>query len=105
MIVIKTSSDNKQILEKIALKLLNQKVAGCVNLFPACISYFVWDNKINKSKENLLFIKTIKKNEGKAYEIIQNMHNYDTPEIITLTVENVEKHYKRWLMKETKTNA
>ena len=25
MIVIKTSSDNKQILEKIALKLLNQK--------------------------------------------------------------------------------
>ena len=60
MIVIKTSSDNKQILEKIALKLLNQKVAGCVNLFPACISYFVWDNKINKSKENLLFIKTIR---------------------------------------------
>ena len=44
---------------------------------------FVWDNKINKSKENLLFIKTIKKNEGKAYKIIQNMHNYDTPEIIT----------------------
>ena len=105
MIVIKTSSDNKQILEKIALKLLNQRVAGCVNLFPAFISYFVWDNKINKSKENLLFIKTIKKNEGKAYEIIQNMHNYDTPEIITLTVENVEKHYKRWLMKETKINA
>ena len=105
MIVIKTSSDNKQILEKIALKLLSQKVAGCVNLSPAFISYFVWNNKINQSNENLLFIKTIKKNESKAYSIIKKMHNYDTPEIITLTVEKVEKHYKKSLMKETKIDA
>ena len=97
MIIIKTSSDKKSVLEDIAKVLLKDKTAGCINLIPDCTSLFTWDNKLNKNTEHLIMIKTIKENEQRVYNIIKKMHNYEIPEIITLNVLNIDKDYKKWL--------
>ncbi len=97
MIIIKTSSDKKSVLEDIAKVLLKDKIAGCINLIPGCTSLFSWDNKLNKNTEHLIMIKTIKENEQKVYNIIKKMHNYEIPEIITLNVQNIDKDYKKWM--------
>ena len=97
MIIIKTSSDDQDTLEKISNILLKQKLAGCINIMPDCISFFTWENKVQKNKESLMLIKTIKINEKKIFKKIKELHNYKTPEIITFKVENVDSDYLKWL--------
>ena len=104
MIIIKTSSDKQDILKKICNIILEKKLAGCINIIPNCLSFFTWENKIQKNKENLLLIKTLKINETKIYNIIKKFHNYKTPEIITIKVNNVEDDYFKWLTEVTEKN-
>ena len=104
MIIIKTSSDKQGILEKICNIILEKKLAGCANIIPNCLSFFTWENKIQKNKENLLLIKTLKINEAKIYNIIKTFHNYTTPEIITININNVDGDYLKWLTEVTEKN-
>ena len=96
MIIIKTSSDKFDVLEKICQQVISKKLAACANILPKSYSYFFWETKIQKSKEYLIFIKTLKIREKKIYDIIKKYHNYDIPEILTLKVENIEKSYEEW---------
>ena len=59
---------------------------------------------MQKNKENLAFIKTIKSNEKKVYEIIKNYHNYDIPEILTIDVDNIDYQYEEWALGVIKKN-
>ena len=96
MIIVKTSSDKFTILEKICKTLLQNKLIACANIIPNSFSYFFWDDKLQKNKEFIIIIKTIKKNEKKVYDIVKKLHNYEIPEIITLKVANIEKSYEKW---------
>ena len=98
MIIIKTSSDTIEILEEISKKLISNKLAACVNIISNCYSYFFWEGNMQKNKEYLAFIKTIKNNEKKVYKIIKNYHNYDVPEILTIDVDNIDYPYMEWAL-------
>ena len=98
MIIIKTSSDTIEILEEISKKLISKKLAACVNIIPNCYSYFFWEGNMQKNKEYLAFIKTIKKNEKKVYKIIKNYNNNDVPEILTIDIDNIDYQYKDWAL-------
>ena len=100
MIIIKTSSDNYDSIEKICKNLIGKKLAVCVNVIPNCHSYFFWEGKIQKSKEYLVLIKTTKINEKKIYDMIKKYHNYDIPEISTLKLDNIDKSYMKWALGE-----
>ena len=98
MIIIKTSSDTIEILEEISKNLIRKKLAACVNIIPNCYSYFLWEDNMQKNKENLAFIKTIKSNEKEVYKIIKKYHNYEVPEILTINVDNLDHQYKSWAL-------
>ena len=104
MIIIKTSSDDLVTLEKITKALLEKKLVGCINILSNCVSYFIWDSKIQKNKEYIAFIKTIKSNENSIYNLIKRIHNYETPEILTMSVDKVDKNYFNWLKEVTREN-
>ena len=42
-------------------------------------------------------IKTIKSREKDVYQTVQSLHSYDTPELITLPIENGSDTYLRWV--------
>jgi uncharacterized protein involved in tolerance to divalent cations len=102
MIIIKTSSDNFDVLEEICNQVIRKKLAACANIIPGCYSYFYWEGNIQKNQEYLVFIKTLKISEKKVYEIIKKYHNYDIPEILTFKAENIEKNYMKWAIGEIK---
>ena len=104
MIIIKTSSDDQDTLEKISNILLKQKLAGCITIIPNCISFFSWENKVQKSKESLMLVKTIKVNEKIIFKKIKELHNYKTPEIITFKVESLDSDYSKWLNEVVEQN-
>ena len=92
VIILTTASSNKE-AEIIGSKLVENKLAACVNIIPNVKSIYRWKGKINKDSEYLLIIKTVKRVEKEVFENIRKLHSYDTPEMITIPITGGEKSY------------
>ena len=97
MIIIKTTTDSHKTMKLIANTLLNKKLAACVNMIPRMRSKYIVDGRITESREVILLIKTTKKLENKVYKTIEDLHNYEIPEISTIQTSRVDKNYENWL--------
>ena len=94
--IITTVSTEKE-GRMIANELVKNKLAACVNIVPKVYSVYEWDNAIQNETEVMLMIKTTKAREKDVYQTVQSLHSYDTPELITLPIENGSDTYLRWV--------
>ena len=96
-IAILTTASTKIEADQIANKLVQEKLAACVNIIPNIKSIYRWKDKINTDSEFLLIIKTIKSVENKVIQCIKKHHSYDTPEIISFPITGGDKRYLDWM--------
>jgi periplasmic divalent cation tolerance protein len=60
-----------------------------------------WEEKIENSNEQLIYLKTTKEKYPALEAAILKIHPYDTPEILCLPVEGGLGKYLAWMVKET----
>jgi len=96
-----TTTDNKKIANKISKKIIELKYSPCVQI-NSIDSIYRWEENIKKSKEYNLTIKTIDKNVKKVVNIIESLHNYNIPEIITSNISIENSDYKKWFLENSK---
>jgi periplasmic divalent cation tolerance protein len=82
---------------KLARKILEARVAACVNLVPRLESHYWWQGKIEKSAEVLLLIKTERQTLRALEKLVLANHPYDTPEFVVLPIESGNERYLAWL--------
>lgn len=100
--LIYITTKNKKEAEQIGRELVLKKLAACVNIFDNINSIYWWDDKIKKSKETVLIVKTRKSLTHKIIKKIKESHSYDCPCIISLLIADGNKEYLRWIGKNTK---
>ena len=96
LIIIKTTVKNKITKNNIIDELIINDYVSCINVIENVSSHYKWQGKVESEKEDILFIKTMKRNEKLVYEVIRAIHDYETPEIITIAVNNVDSSYLNW---------
>ncbi len=101
-IVVLVTTGNRREARKIARALVEQNLAACVNVSSAIESVYRWQGKLNKEKEYLLFIKTMRELFPEVRAAIQKLHSYTTPEIICLPIVDGLPDYLAWLEKSVK---
>ncbi|MCX8028688.1 MAG: divalent-cation tolerance protein CutA [Brevinematales bacterium] len=84
--------------EELADKIINSRLAGCVNIVSGVKSIYHWKGNIERDTEDLLIIKTRKDFFEKLKDFIKANHPYTVPEIVALDVENVNQEYLEWLI-------
>ncbi|MFQ6010476.1 MAG: divalent-cation tolerance protein CutA [Candidatus Aenigmatarchaeota archaeon] len=84
--------------KKIARHLLRKRLVACANIFPIESVYW-WKGKIGSAKENVLVLKTSKKNAARAGKEIRKIHSYTVPCIIKFNV-SANRDYEKWLKGE-----
>jgi periplasmic divalent cation tolerance protein len=94
--MIVTTASSKKEASKIAQCLIEKKLAACVQVFPMT-SFYSWKNKMEKSKEILLLIKTVKRNYKEIEKAIMKLHHYEVPEIIEIPIINGSRDYLFWI--------
>ena len=85
--------------EKIARRVLERRVAACVNLAPVKSMYW-WEGKIEEGEESLLVIKTTTDRLNDLVKEVRAAHPYQVPEIIALPVVGGHKPYLEWVERE-----
>lgn len=96
LVFIYSTFPNKKEAQEIGLKLVQQKLVGCINIFPIN-SIYRWKNKIEKDREWVMLIKTKKQNFKKIEKFILERHSYEIPCIIEIPLGRITKKYTRWL--------
>jgi periplasmic divalent cation tolerance protein len=96
-IVVLTTAPEAEEGELLARKIIESKLAACVQILPPMKSLYWWENQVQIDSEHLLLIKTLSLRFTELKEFIQANHSYDVPEIVALSAENISENYFSWL--------
>ena len=94
--IILTTTDSKEVAKIISDEILINKLSPCVQILAPVESSFIWKGKIERNKEFLVQIKTLKTNVESIKEIIKIKHNYKIPEIVSLNINLLDSKYRKW---------
>lgn len=98
LVYITTSS--KEESKKIANKLVEGKLAACINIVPYIESIYLWKGEIEEDGESLLIAKTKAKNIDKIIKKVKEIHSYETPAILAIPIIEGSKDYLDYLDSE-----
>jgi periplasmic divalent cation tolerance protein len=87
---------------KIARHLVEHGLAACVNIVPQIESIYRWQGKVELSQEWLLLIKTTVEKFPGVRDAIRELHSYDLPECIAVSVEGGSAEYLEWIADSVK---
>jgi periplasmic divalent cation tolerance protein len=97
VIVVLCTCPDKVTAESIANKLIEQKLAACINILPGIRSIYRWQDSIEQADEYLIIIKTNQAMYAPLESAIRTHHPYEIPEIIALPVEQGLPEYLTWI--------
>ena len=96
MIILFTTVDNEAKAKELAKKIVEEKLAACVSVFPVESTYS-WQGKIcENEKEYMLIIKTLEEKLNQLINWLKEHHPYTVPELITIKAEAFGK-YLEWM--------
>jgi periplasmic divalent cation tolerance protein len=82
-------------------KIVERRLAACVNILPGMISHYWWEGKIERAEEVVMIIKTRATLAEHVTAAVKELHSYTTPAVMILPVESLDPAYHRWFVKET----
>ncbi len=100
-IQVMTTTGTKEQAREIARRLVEEKLAACVQILDGIESTYLWKGKVETSGEFMCFIKTREDLYPQVEEAIKKIHSYETPEIIALPITGGSKDYLKWLTEST----
>ena len=77
--------------------LVNRQLAACVNILPAVESVYRWKGQVEHDTETLLIIKTHTDCYPALQQAIQEIHPYELPEIVMVSIDRGLPEYLRWI--------
>ena len=96
-IIVQTHTNKKQVSEDISRSLIEKRIPACVNIYPAVLSTFRYNNEVVEDSEYLIHVKTTSEKFTEIRKIIERLHNYETPEIISLEILESNEKYLKWI--------
>ena len=100
-LLVLTNCPDEESANAIALALVEERLAACVNILPRVQSVYRWQGAVESATEIPLFIKSTATNYPALEAAIRNRHPYPVPEIIALPVERGLPAYLDWIASET----
>ena len=97
MLIVLTTTPDFSEGSELAAKLVESKLASCVQIVPQITSVYIWKDSVTKANEQLLLIKTTVEKYSELEKFISQNHSYDVPEIVAFESSNVSQPYKSWL--------
>ncbi len=88
--------------EKLALALVEKRLAACVNILSPCRSMYRWEGKIEDVEEHPVLIKTTVERYPALEAAIRAAHPYELPEIIAVPLAAGLPAYLEWVDDETR---
>ncbi len=102
-IVLSTAGSEEE-ARRIARHLVERQLAACVNIVPQIESIYRWQGKVESSQEWLLLIKTTAERFPAVRDAIRELHSYELPECVAISIEDGSPDYLQWIGESVKVS-
>ena len=102
-IVVFSACSTPEEAARIARRLIEERLAACVNVAPRVRSFYRWKGAIEEADECLLVIKTSRDLFERLRLELEKAHTYEIPEVIAVSVVDGSPNYLHWIDGELET--
>ncbi|MBF0342639.1 MAG: divalent-cation tolerance protein CutA [Nitrospirae bacterium] len=95
--VVLITAPDEQSAQDMALKIVEEELAKCVNIVKNITSVYSWKGKIETDSEALMIAKTTKDKFQTLMQRVKELHPYEVAEIIALPIVEGSEAYLSWL--------
>ncbi len=88
--------------EEIAKRIVEERLAACVNVVKGVKSFYWWEGRVNEDDEELLVVKTRADAVDSLIRRVKEIHPYSVPEIIALDIVEGNRDYLEWVRAEVR---
>jgi periplasmic divalent cation tolerance protein len=92
-----TTVSSREEANAIATELVTRRLAACVNILGPISSVYHWQGEVERAEEFLLLIKSTEAQTLRIQDALGELHSYQLPELISLTIEGGLKSYLDWI--------
>jgi periplasmic divalent cation tolerance protein len=96
-IVVLSTCASEAEAERIAGRLVEERLAACVTVVPGARSFYRWQGAVESSNEWLLIMKTTREQFPGLAAALEKAHSYEVPEIIALPIVEGSANYLNWI--------
>jgi periplasmic divalent cation tolerance protein len=101
--IVLTTINNIEEASRIGNILVEEKLVACATVFPAVQSIYRWQGKMESAPEAFLLLKTGSEQLAALETRLLDLHHYQTPEFLVLSVESANAAYLQWLHSNLRT--
>jgi periplasmic divalent cation tolerance protein len=95
--VVLTTCPDEPSAASLARRLVEERLAACVNRAPGIRSTYQWQGAVQEDEEVLLIAKTSAERLATLSARIQELHPYEVPEVLALPVAAGAERYLAWI--------
>jgi periplasmic divalent cation tolerance protein len=98
--IVMTTCGDKESAGVIAARLVEERLAACVQMFPIA-SVYRWEGAVQRADEWMLLCKIRSSDYPTVEAAIRSEHTYSNPEIIEVEIEKGAPAYLDWIASAT----
>jgi periplasmic divalent cation tolerance protein len=100
VVIILTTVPDGDLGDTIARRLIERRLAACVNVGAPMTSLYRWRGVVERETERQVVIKTTRAHVPAVQACIAELHSYELPEFVVLAVADGSTAYLDWLQGE-----
>jgi periplasmic divalent cation tolerance protein len=105
VLVVVTTLPDAATAERLAERLVADRLAACVSVFAPVRSVYRWQGAVESAAEVPLLVKTTRDRYPALEAAIRALHPYELPEIVALPVAAGLETYLAWVAEEVRVEG
>ena len=97
VVIVLTTIGATEHAERLAHQLVDERLAACVNLLPPMASTYRWKGQVERDSERQMIIKTTRDRLPALEARLKELHPYELPEFVVVSVAGGSQAYLDWV--------
>ena len=100
LLQISTTTGTREVAERIAVELVDRRLAACVHVGGPVRSTYRWQGQVESAEEWTCVAKTSRDRLPAIQALLKELHPYEMPELVAMEIVGGSEAYLQWVSEQ-----